>query len=65
MATVISRRPMAAGGAIRRLAAWALVVATIIGAGTGAFAVVDRHARAGLAGLVHGSPAAGSPAEGQ
>jgi len=60
MVTVIRRNPPAAGRAIRRLAAWAIVVATILGAGTGAFAVVERHARAGLAGLVRGSPAAGS-----
>ena len=62
MATVICRRPPAAGRAIRRLAAWAIVVGVIVGAGTAAFSLVERHARAELAGLV-GATAAAAPTE--
>lgn len=64
MAAFNCRRPTATGRAIRRLAAWTIVVGVIVGAGTAAFSLVERHARSELAGLVDATAAA-APTETQ
>lgn len=52
-----------AGQTIRRVAAWLIVVCAILGAGTVAFALVERHARVELARLADDSFPRGAATE--